>query len=256
MAIELTHNFDGKRFKWLYAKYANGCNPAHHCTNAIRGKYSKRFSRLSQDFAPGKILVLDEFPQETWDAIYICGVSANGYTKHENYPHNVHVALIPKNGAKDHWEFEDWKMDVENAVFEHVPSEEEIDKSFASLPDEYTTCRMFRWAVAHYPEDVASYAQEVVRNIGYEYCETWCHNLDSSRENYKSNLKEGEVYSENDFEAWVVECLRDGDAIAETVWSELDGTQDAWVIDYLGWPDEEFEEGVEQYVREKFPNVK
>ena len=38
--IRLTHNFDSKKFMWLYAKYANGCNLQYQCTNAIRGKYS------------------------------------------------------------------------------------------------------------------------------------------------------------------------------------------------------------------------
>ena len=148
--IELTHNFDGKKFMWLYAKYAFGCNPAHHCTNAIRGRYSKRFSRLNPDFKAGQTLVLDEFPDLGWDAIYICGVSKNGYAKHENYPHNVHVAIIPQEGCKDHWEFEDWVMDVKNARFEYVPSEKEIDKKYRKLPEQYWTCRMFRWAVSHY----------------------------------------------------------------------------------------------------------
>ena len=148
--IRLTHNFDGKKFMWLYAKYANGCNPQHHCTNAIRGRYSKRFSRLNKDFKPGKTIVLDEFPANQWDAIYICGVSRNGYAKHENYPHNVHVAILPCEGESDHWEFENWKMEVENGRFERVPSAQEIDPKYLALPEQYWTCRMFRWAVWHY----------------------------------------------------------------------------------------------------------
>ena len=156
MAIKLTHNFDGGKFMWLYAKYANGCNPQHHCTNAIRGKYSKRFSRLNKDFVSGQTIVLDEFPPDKWDAIYICGVSRNGYAKHKNYPHNVHVAIIPKDGASDHWEFEDWKMDVAGGVFERVPSEQEIDPKYLKLPEQYWTCRMFRWAVWHYRDQLQS----------------------------------------------------------------------------------------------------
>ena len=153
--IKLTHNFDGKKFMWLYAKYAHGCNPKHHCTNAIKGKYSKRFSRLNSKFVPGQTLAMDEFPAESWDAIYICGVSSKGYSKHENYPHNVHVAIIPREGATDHWEFENWKMDVENAIFEYVPSEKKINPKYLKLPEQYWTCRMFRWAVWHYRKALA-----------------------------------------------------------------------------------------------------
>jgi len=150
MAIVLTHNFDGSKFKWLYAKYACGCNPTHHCTNAIIGKYSKKFSSLSDDFIPGQAIVLDEFLADTWDSIYICGVSTNGYSKHTNYPHNVHVAVLPRPGTKDTWSFENWTMSVENGVFEQVISEDELNAKYKNLPEEYVTCRMFRWAVWHY----------------------------------------------------------------------------------------------------------
>lgn len=154
MAVELTHNFDGSKFMWLYAKYANGCNPEKHCTNAIRGKYSKRFSRLNEEFKPGQAIVMNEFLPNTWDAIYICGVAKKGYSQHKNYDHNVHVAIIPKEGAKDHWEFEGWRMDLKNGFFEYVISEDELDSQYKSLPSQYTTCRMFRWAVSHYKNQI------------------------------------------------------------------------------------------------------
>lgn len=155
--ILLTHNFDGRKFKWLYAKYAFGANPKQHCTNAIRGKYSKKFSRNNPDFQPGQAIMMDEFPDLGWDAIYICGVSTKGYSKHENYPHNVHVAVIPTPGKCDTWAFENWSMRVDNAVFEYVIPEEELDSRFLSLPAEYRTCRMFRWAVSHYSDQVAQF---------------------------------------------------------------------------------------------------
>lgn len=148
--IKIGHNFDGKKFKWLYAKYAYGANPNHHCTNAIKGKYSKKFSRNNKAFVPEQTIVLDEYKELGWDAIYICGVSTKGYAKHENYPHNVHVAILPAPGEKDEWSFEDWSMTVENGRFEYVISEEELNPKYKILPEEYVTCRMFRWAVWHY----------------------------------------------------------------------------------------------------------
>ena len=152
--IILNHNFDGSKFMWLYAKYATGVNPAQHCTNAIRGKYSKMFTRNNPDFLPDTKVVMDEFPELGWDAIYICGVSRLGYSRHKNYPHNVHIAVIPKPGTSDDWAFEDWKMHVENGIFEYVIPEEELDPQFKDRPAEYVTCRMFRWAVSHYADQI------------------------------------------------------------------------------------------------------
>lgn len=63
------------------------------------------------DFKQDQDLILDEFPELGWDAIYICGVSSKGYAKHLNYPHNVHIAIIPAPGETDEWSFENWKND-------------------------------------------------------------------------------------------------------------------------------------------------
>lgn len=254
MPIKINHNFDGRKFKWLYAKYAFGCNPAHHCTNAIRGKYSKLFSRLNKDFIAKQTLLLDEYPSDSWDAIYICGVSANGYAQHKNYPHNVHAVLIPKEGAKDHWSFENWEMDIENAVFESIPAEADINHAFVEyLPEEYFTCRMFRWAVSHYPDDVKEYAKKIIRQTGYDYCESFCSNMVLLRNDYKSQLEKGERFSQKGFVAWVIACLRDPDAVSETFWGELRGSLNEWCLFYDNFPDEElFEEGVEQYIKKHF----
>ena len=149
-------NFDGNKFMWLYAKYAYGANPNKHCTNSIKGKYSNRFTRNNPGFLPGQEIVLDEFPDLNWDAIYICGVSKVGYHRHQNYPHNVHIAIIPKPGATDTWSFENWNMTVKNAVFEYVISEEELEDKYSTLPEQYRTCRMFRWAVTHYKSQIES----------------------------------------------------------------------------------------------------
>ena len=155
--IIIHHNFDGKKFRWLYAKYAYGVNPTRHCTNAIRGKYSKVFSKNNPDFKAGVDVVLCEYPELDWDAIYICGVATMGYAKHENYPHNVHIAVIPAPGKNDTWSFENWTMTVENGFFEYVISEEELDTCFKDYPTEYVTCRMFRWAVDHYKNQISEW---------------------------------------------------------------------------------------------------
>ena len=159
-SIVLHHNFDGKQFKWLYAKYSTGVNPNHHCTYAIKGKYSKRFNRNNSSFSPNNDIILDEFPELGWDAIYICGVSSKGYRRHENYPHNVHIAILPSPGKTDYWSFENWEMTVKNGVFEYVIDEKQLDARFKNLPKEYVTCRMFRWAVSHYKKRIAEMTED------------------------------------------------------------------------------------------------
>lgn len=85
--------------------------------------------------------------------------STNGYKNHLNYPHNVHVAIIPSIGFKDEWSFESWKMTVENGRFEYVAGEEALPIEYKSLPPEYVTCRMFRWAVIHYQDQIKSFTK-------------------------------------------------------------------------------------------------
>ena len=45
-------------------------------------------------------------------------------------------------------------MSVENGYFEYVIAEDELDDKYKDLPAEYRTCRMFRWAVWHYREQL------------------------------------------------------------------------------------------------------
>ena len=43
--IEIAHNLESRDFVWLWAKYVTGFNPNHHCTNSIRGRYSRKLSK-------------------------------------------------------------------------------------------------------------------------------------------------------------------------------------------------------------------
>ena len=147
--IEIAHNFDPKKFKWLFAKYVRGVNDRHHCTNCIRGVYSKRFSKHNAELVPGSRIVLDEVLAHMYQAIYICGVSTTGYTGHQNYPHNVHAAIAPMIGARETWTFESWYMEITNGKLLTIPdSVEGIPIQYRNLPPEFTTCRIFRWATS------------------------------------------------------------------------------------------------------------
>jgi hypothetical protein len=147
--IEVIHNFDAARFMWLWAKYVGGFNERHHCTNAIRGHYSKKFSKNNPAFLGD--VVFDEWPTSSYDAIYICGVAKEGYARKKNYPHNVHAAIVPDAGFRDEWSFEGWRMAVRNGRLLPIPaSAKDLPEPYRTLPDAYTSCRIFRWAACRY----------------------------------------------------------------------------------------------------------
>ncbi|MDW7712602.1 MAG: hypothetical protein SCH98_19225 [Deferrisomatales bacterium] len=50
-------------------------------------------------------------------------------------------------GQISEFAFEDWRFTIENGLVLPIPAESELPERYRSLPPEYTTCRIFRWAV-------------------------------------------------------------------------------------------------------------
>jgi hypothetical protein len=149
--IEIVHNFDPSQFMWLWAKYVIGFNEKYHCTNSIKGPYSRKFNRYNPLLASDPSVVFDEQPYGSYRAVYVCGVARRGYSTKQNYLHNVHAAIRPEIGTTDEWFFEKWRMTVLNGRFLPIPaSPEDIPRQYRSLPTEYTSCRIFRWAVCYF----------------------------------------------------------------------------------------------------------
>ena len=92
------------------------------------------------------ILVLDEAPIDSFEYIYICGVFKRGYPR-SNYPHNLHAVIRPLQHVSDDFSFENWKLVVTNGVFVPIPTIDQLPLKYHSLPDPFTSCRIFRWAV-------------------------------------------------------------------------------------------------------------
>jgi hypothetical protein len=145
--IEITHNFDPDRFMWLWTKYVTGFNEKCHCTNAIRGRYSRKLWKGNPGLTAQPTVTLDEQPEDSYRAIYVCGVIRQGYAASRNYAHNVHAAILPVPGAQDEWVFEDWKLRVDNGRFLPIPvGAGQLPVRYQGLPDAFTSCRIFRWA--------------------------------------------------------------------------------------------------------------
>lgn len=155
--ITIHHNFSPSQFKWLWAKYVHGGDDTRHCTACIKGRYSKKFSATSNPkMLTQKTFIMDEQPDGSYDAIYFCGVVKKGYLNKDplknNYPHNVHFAVVPREGARDVWDFEGWHVEIEGGVLSRIPAEDELSEKYFCAPYDahYYTCRIFRWMVGFY----------------------------------------------------------------------------------------------------------
>ncbi len=149
--IEIAHNLEPRHFEWLWAKYVTGFNPKHHCTNSIRGRYSRKLSKHNEQLTTSGVIVMDECPPDSYQAVYLCGVAKHGYAKKLNYEHNLHAAIRPQHGSVDTWSFENWRLQVRGGTFLYIPATaEELPPRHRDLPPEYTTCRIFRWAACYF----------------------------------------------------------------------------------------------------------
>lgn len=186
--IKIKHNLDSSKFKWLWSKYVTDGNDEKHCTNSLKGKYSKNFSKHNENFNEETTMVFDEQADGTYKAIYICGVINRGYTQKKNYPHNVHAAIIPRAGVKDVWEFEGWRIEVENGFFDKIPEIEELPEKYKNLPDEYVTCRIFRWAIGFFFPENERYslteeeAKRILDTDDFDFVESMLHIIHDSYE--------------------------------------------------------------------------
>jgi hypothetical protein len=106
-------------------KYVRGLNDRYHCTNCLRGWYGKKLNKANLDLRSTPELVLDERPSDVFAAIYICGVYKRGYPR-TNYRHNLHAAVLPREGAEDTFAFEDWRLEVRNGLVLPIPAESEL----------------------------------------------------------------------------------------------------------------------------------
>ena len=150
-APRLTHNLDPRAFMWLWARYVTGYNPENHCTNALRGPYSRVLSAHNPRLCHDDSITLDEAPVRSYAAIYLCGVARSGYASKKNYAHNLHAVIRPLHGEHGSLTFEHWELRLENGRFEHIPSFEELPTQYASYSSAFTSCRIFRWAVVAAP---------------------------------------------------------------------------------------------------------
>jgi hypothetical protein len=149
-SVTIHHNLDPRQFVWLWMKYVAGADFSHHCTNVLRGRYSKKLSKHNCELTPGVTVVCDEQRRTGYSVLYVCGVAKRGYSKKKNYPHNLHLPIQPMEGERAEFSFEQWHLTIDNGRVLPIPREADLPESCRGLPSEFTTCRIFRWAVGHF----------------------------------------------------------------------------------------------------------
>ena len=118
--IKIKHNLDANKFKWLWCKYVQAGNDEKHCTNSLKGKYSKKFSKHNDingyeyqkyenydaievphtDSIPSNydgvlgvpITFLDKYNPEQFEIVALCIVRSCEFTS------NRKMEILDKNG--------------------------------------------------------------------------------------------------------------------------------------------------------------
>lgn len=140
-------------FWYLWLKYVDDFDPRHHCLKCLIGLKSRRIGLDSPWLTPDKSVPLIESRSPF---LYLCGGAGYGYRSQSSWNDNLHVALIPKAGASTS------VTTYNGIVFTFTNAEQvaipDLPLGFKGLPSKYTTCRNFRFGVAHFPErDVATF---------------------------------------------------------------------------------------------------
>ena len=281
--ITIHHNFDEKKFKWLWAKYVKAGNIEKHCTACLIGPYSKKFSGSSnQNLLNQPDMVMDEVSENNYEAIYFCGVLKKGYLNKNplknNYSHNVHFAVRPVEGEHDVWDFEEWHVEIDGGVLEHIPETYELKEKFFQAPytSQYYTCRIFRWMVGHFfPDELQEKTFGFQKIIGSDIkgfsigadeliselirygkveadsfmSDTTCFGFFEDEQTKKSNFKNNTV-NRTELSAYIAENMGGGcGPIALEIYSEYaheNGMSEELMVRFL-------EIGIEEYLDLFFP---
>lgn len=272
--ITIKHNFDETKFKWLWAKYVKAGNIDKHCTASLIGTYSKKFSGTSNHHLLSQpIIQMDEVASSEYEAIYFCGVLKAGYLNKNpdknNYQHNVHFAVRPLKHAKDVWDFENWHVEIEGGVLEHIPATYELNKRFFEPPytSHYYTCRIFRWMIGHfYPQELIDplppFGKKITFNcfatkhfneltsIEFEERELYSCFLDKGTKIAKQRIEHIDIDDLNEWRSRLIEEFGVENLNVRNVWKEMinRGVCREWVCELID--SQELDGGISEMLTE------
>lgn len=131
-------------FWYLWAMYVKGFRPDTHCQRCLVGTKSRRVHLQARSGAP--ILLCEDVAP--W--LYICAGAGGGYKATDRvWANNLHLAIRPKRDASASViAYNGLRLDVHHGEAVEIP---ELPAGWQGLGEKFTTCRNFRFGVAHVP---------------------------------------------------------------------------------------------------------
>jgi hypothetical protein len=135
-------------FRFLWAFYVNGYDPALHCQPCFRGALVQDFSTPTA--RSGQPVVLDRMSRYRY--VYICGVASG--PKAERGQKNLHLPLEYAEGhVEEATTYNGYTFRAHNARALIIPP---LPAGWGGKPDEHTRCKNFQFAVAYLDPVVSS----------------------------------------------------------------------------------------------------
>ena len=131
-----------KRFRYIWAYYVKGYNPAKHCQPCFIGARVEEFSTPTA--MSGKSVSLSRM--DRYPFVYVCGVGLG--PKRELRKQNLHFPLRSSEGRVAEVRTSNgYHLRAENAEVVEIP---ELPENWEGFDREHTRCKNFRFAVASF----------------------------------------------------------------------------------------------------------
>jgi hypothetical protein len=138
-AIEGGTKIEGFRFMWAY--YVSGYDPALHCQPCFRGKRVDAFCTPTAQVGRIHLNRVDRYPY-----VYVCGVASG--RKEERRFKNLHFPLKYSEGAvAEAITYNGYTFRADNAMLLPIP---ELPAGWEGKSQEHVRCKNFQFAVAYF----------------------------------------------------------------------------------------------------------
>jgi len=151
IVLEVTHpelapgRIQGFRFLWAF--YVNGYDPALHCQPCFRGCRVGAFCTPTAESS--RPVVLDR--AHRYPYVYVCGVGTGPRGELRNK--NFHFPLkLAEGEVAEATTYNGYRFRAENAIALPIPP---LPNGWEGKPDEHVRCKNFQFAVAYfgYPKE-------------------------------------------------------------------------------------------------------
>jgi hypothetical protein len=131
---------DGFRFLWAY--YVSGYNPARHCQPCFKGRRVEEF--CTRTASAGRTVILDLI--DRYPFVYVCGVARG--PKRELAGKNLHFPLRYAAGrVEEITTYNGYILRAQNAERVEIPS---LPPNWEGKSEEHVRCKNFQFAVASF----------------------------------------------------------------------------------------------------------